>query len=106
VVVTPSIELGSRIELGHRGVLRPYARFGVAFHSNREWEVEGRLEAAPSNADSAIFRFNGANAVAEAQIGLDLVQANGFDLRAEYSIHVDNDDFVSQSAQLKLAYRF
>ncbi|MEJ0046633.1 MAG: autotransporter outer membrane beta-barrel domain-containing protein [Rhodospirillales bacterium] len=57
-VATPGLEIGTRSDLGARGILRPFASAGFGVISPDDWQTHARFADSPIGAASGFYRDN------------------------------------------------
>lgn len=101
---TPGIELGGRLDLGNGFVLRPFTGVGVSFITNDNYTATSNFAAAPGG-DSLQTTANVDNLLGRLTLGLDLMNAGGFQVKLDYNLQA-GDDVVSQTGQIRFGYHF
>ena len=101
---TPGVELGGRLDLGHGFVLRPFTGLGVSFITNDNYTATSNFAAAPDGA-SLQTTANVDNLLGRLTLGLDLMNAGGFQVKIDYNLQA-GDDVVSQTGQIRFGYHF
>ena len=101
---TPGIELGGRLDLGNGFVLRPFTGVGVSFITNDNYTATSSFAAVPGG-DSLQTTANVDNLLGRLTLGLDLMNAGGFQVKLDYNLQA-GDDVVSQTGQIRFGYHF
>lgn len=104
-MLAPIVELGGRIDLGERTILRPYLAAGPQFVPDNTWRVVASFTGPLSYIGSFSQTFVGPSVLATVEAGLQLYDAQGLDLRAEYKLAAGYS-ILSQTASLRLGWRF
>jgi hypothetical protein len=102
---SPMLEAGGRVVLDADWVLRPYAAGGLLLLSNGGYATEARLVGAPEEAGSFTVESDLPRMLGRLNLGLQLYHAGNFDLRVEYDVQ-SGSDYLAQSQELRLSYRF
>jgi uncharacterized protein with beta-barrel porin domain len=106
VVITPALELGGRVNLGMQSlILRYYADTGVSFMPGNDRTVQSSLVGAPATLGTFGTETQLPNVLGDIGVGVQLYQANGFEVKAEYDTQIGSA-FFSQGGTLRLAYHF
>lgn len=101
---TPSVEFGTKVQLDDV-VLRPYASFGATFTPDGKWEMDSRLEGTPRGTAPFVSQFVVPGMIGRVSVGLDLVQAQGLEVKTQYDLRYATD-LVSHTGTLRVGYRF
>lgn len=102
-MISPSIELGGRIEAADLGI-RPYLGLGVNWMPDNRWDTKATLKSDTSG-DSFRLSQELPSVFAEYRLGMDIETKEGMLLRAEWRQRV-GDRYNDRSAQLQLGVRF
>ena len=106
VVVSPEVELGGRLNFGTTPlILRYYADGGVSFMPGSGRTVQVSLAGALAADGTFSSRSNVPNVLGDVGVGLQLYQANGFEVKADYDTQIGSA-FFGQAGTLRLAYHF
>jgi hypothetical protein len=105
VAFTPAIELGSRIDLNRRLIMRVYADIGMSIIPDNQRSVSSRFADALSEDGTFTTKLKSPDVTGNLNLGVQLYEASGFDVRAEYNLR-GGDRFLSQGGSLRLGYRF
>jgi uncharacterized protein YhjY with autotransporter beta-barrel domain len=105
VILSPALEAGARFHIGEKTVLRSYATIGAMFVPDNSWTIDASFVGPFAALGSFRTTFYGPTALAVAEAGLQLYEASGNEVRAEYKL-IAGDNFLSQTASLRLAYHF
>jgi len=101
---TPAVEVGTRLALGERTVMRAFAAAGVSFSSVDSWDTSARLAEA-----RGIGAFDSqvplADLVGRLTVGVDITSDDGFSVRLDYE-GAYSDTYTSHGGALRLGYRF
>ncbi|MBS0640036.1 MAG: autotransporter domain-containing protein, partial [Proteobacteria bacterium] len=85
VLGTPSVEVGSRFDVGPDYLMRGYARVGLTVSSLHDWSVQSRFAAAPAGADSFAVMLPLDTVYGRVGAGVQLANiANALSVRLEY----------------------
>jgi outer membrane autotransporter protein len=105
VALSPMVELGGRIDLNDKTILRPFGELGASFIPDNSRSMEASFVGA--NSENGLFRsyLDSPGATADLGIGIELYRACGLELKAEYDATVGGS-YISQNASAKLAYDF
>jgi len=103
--LAPTIEVGGRVGVGTAAILRPYAAAGVVILPDNNWTLDVSFTGPLAVFGSFRNTLNGPSVLGVVEAGLQLYQAHGFELKADYKLGV-GDSFLSQSASLRGAYHF
>ncbi len=101
VIMTPTLEIGGRVNPGGTTILRPYLSAGVSFLPNNNWTLNGSLG---SNTLSAAF--TGPEVIGNLEAGLQLYEAKGWEVKLDYKLSAAAVNFLSQSLGLRGAWHF
>lgn len=105
VAIAPTIEAGTRIDLGRHGWLRPYVSAGATFINNRglnsrvsfsDGERPGIMFTSTSSLPHSLFNLGA---------GVQLFAQDKYELRAEYKAQLAKD-FRNQEVSLRMAIPF
>lgn len=104
VMLTPTLEIGGRIELKQGGTLRPYLALGATWMSDNTWTTTNRLM---GDSGSGAFEITTTNprVTGNAKAGLEFLNRNGLELRAEYEGNFAKR-YASHTGILRLAKHF
>lgn len=105
VTLTPALEIGGRIDLGERTILRPYLVAGAMFRTDNRWTVQGSFTGAAAAAGSFTNYYYSAAVVGLFEGGLQLYDQHGIEFRAEYRLATAYS-YLSQTASLRLGWHF
>ncbi|MBP0495763.1 autotransporter outer membrane beta-barrel domain-containing protein [Roseomonas indoligenes] len=100
----PAVEVGGRLRLGDRMVLRPFASAGIELNANGDWAATARLAGQPA---SRGFRASTPipDVLGKFTLGAELLTTANWDLRVQYSAEV-GDGYTSHTGLARVAYRF
>jgi uncharacterized protein YhjY with autotransporter beta-barrel domain len=104
VMTTPSVEFGGRINLPN-AVLRPYAIAGVSFLSSGDWVSRLRMDSMPDSVAPFMVSTNVPKTYGNFTAGLEMLNDNRFELKAEYGLRGARDYF-EQSGTMRFAVHF
>jgi len=99
------LEMGGRVDLSSGWTLRPYASAGVSLLSQDSWVTTASLQGAPEGIGSFDIVSNLPDTLLRLDLGLQLFQERGLEMRAVYGL-ATGDDYLSNSGSLRLAHRF
>jgi uncharacterized protein YhjY with autotransporter beta-barrel domain len=102
---TPTLELGGRIGLGEKTILRPYVAVGATFLPDNTSTVTAGYVGFLSSLGSFQSTVSGPSVLANLEAGLQLYQARGFEMKAEYKLSAA-DGYLGQTASLRGAWHF
>jgi uncharacterized protein with beta-barrel porin domain len=108
VVVSPMAEIGGRYDFGPRNdpyIVRYYADAGISLMPNNRRTVNASLATAMPSDGSFATTVTSPNVLGDLAIGVQLYQADGFEVKADYDTQVGHA-FFSQGGTLRLAYHF
>ncbi len=106
VVISPMVEIGGRYDTGWKStVLRYYVDVGASFLPSNSRTVNASIEGALAQDGTFGTTINSPDALGDIDFGLQLYQAAGFEVKAEYGIQAGNA-FFAQGGTLRLAYHF
>ena len=102
---TPAVEVGARIRLDERTVLRPFASAGVELIANGDWAATARF--AGQSRSSRGFRATAPSpgVLGKFTVGADLLSTANWDFRVHYIAGI-GEGYASHSGVGRLAYRF
>ncbi len=103
--VSPRLELGARLNLPGQTILRPYVTAGVTWLSNPSWESQVSLQGMPAALGSFTVITDMPSVLGDFDIGFQLLQTNGFEIKAEYGAQI-GENYLNQTGTLRLAYHF
>jgi hypothetical protein len=86
-------------------ILRYYTDLGVTFLPGNSRTVSASLEGALPQDGTFATVVNSPNVLGNMDFGLQLYQAHGFEVKADYDVQV-GDAFFSQGGTLRMAYHF
>ena len=103
LAASPMLELGARLDLGARTVLKPVLGIGGSFFNKNEWNTDVRFVGAPSTT----FEVNSSlpSALFNVNLGVTLMRGDHLRLLLDYSGQF-GDDYRSNGGSLKLTYQF
>lgn len=103
--LSPTLEIGGRVDLPKGATMRPFAYAGVSFLSEDGWETTSRLQGASNDAGKFTTRMPTDNVIGRVGAGLQVASAGKVDFRLQY-----DGEFASRGAShagsLKLAVPF
>jgi hypothetical protein len=102
---TPQIQIGRRIVMRDGLSMRPYGSIGLSALSAGSWATPIRLASAPGVGYSDI-ETPLPSLVGRFAIGLDIHRPDGLEAKLSYSSSVGGSGYISQTAMLRLGYRF
>ncbi len=105
-VLTPMVEFGGRVNAGQSGlIMRPYIAAGLSYNPNNKHtvNVDGLVQG--DRLGSFDETYSAPSVVGDADVGLQLYQVKGFEVKAEYDVNAASA-FLSQSINLRAAYHF
>lgn len=105
IAITPAIEVGGRTELSEGLILRPYLVLGASFMPDNNWTTVASFQGALGTLGSFQITTWGPSVMANAEIGVQLYRANGFEMKAEYILSA-GDSLLTQMASLRGAWHF
>ena len=106
VVLSPVVEVGGRLDPGRGALtLRYYADFGVSFMPDNSRRVDASFAGALPTDGSFATTIESPNVLGDLDVGVQLYQARGFEVKADYGTRVGSA-FFSQGGTLRLAYHF
>ena len=103
-IQTATLQVGGRVKLSDRYVLRPYGPFGVSFFSNSDWTASARLRGG-LGAGSLTTSLATDPVVGRLSAGVQLFATGGFDFRLTYD-GAFSEHTVSNALSLRAALRF
>lgn len=77
----------------------------MSFRPNIDWSMQARIKGVDTANGSFAIEGNAPELVGRANLGLQLFNSNGFDLRLEYGLTVGGG-YVSQTPSARVSYRF
>ncbi|WP_454917383.1 hypothetical protein [Xanthobacter sediminis] len=98
-------EVGGRMDLEGGMILKPYAAFGVSYMPDNTLTVDASFVRATTDNGTFADDLETPQFLARLQLGLQLYQTNGFELRGGYSADI-GDTYTSQSARARFLYHF
>ncbi|WP_083660612.1 autotransporter outer membrane beta-barrel domain-containing protein [Acuticoccus yangtzensis] len=104
VVLTPSVEMGARVNVTETLPTRIFATAGVSFFSEDEFTSKGRLAGVPSM-ETFDTKTSIGDALARVGIGVDLSPAEGFEVKLQYD-GAFSEEMQSHGGSLRIGYRF
>lgn len=104
-IATPSLEIGNRIDLDPKTVLRGYLTLGASIRSNDQRSVSASFVGASGSDGSFETYIDSPSVTGQVALGVALYRLGGFEARAEYDL-AGGSDFLSQGGTLRLAYHF
>ena len=104
VAIAPTLELGGRLNIGTT-ILRPYAAVGAVFLPDNNWTIDASSTGPLAAFGSFRASYRGPTVLGTVEAGLQLYQAHGLEVKAEYKLSAGNSH-LSQSASLRGAYHF
>ena len=104
VALSPALEIGGRINLGEKTILRPYVVGGLQYRTNNNWATQGYFTAAPS-AGSFIFYQSAPPVTGLFDAGLQLYEQHGIEVRLEYKMAATSST-TSQTGSFRLGWHF
>lgn len=100
----PAVEVGGRMRLGERAVLRPFASAGVVLSANNDWAATARFAG-----QSSTLGFRTTTPVPDVlgrfAVGAEILSGTNWDLRAQYSADL-GERYTSQAGVARISYRF
>jgi hypothetical protein len=106
VVVSPTVEIGGRFDTGKdKLILRYYADAGVSFLPSNSRTVDASFAGALPENGTFATTIDSPDVLGDLDIGAQLYQANGFEVKADYGTQIGSN-FFSQGGTLRLAYHF
>ena len=105
VAIAPTLELGGRIAVGPKTILRPYAAGGAVFLPDNSWSLDTSFVGPLSAFGSSPITYAGPNVLGVVEAGLQLYQERGLDVKAEYRLATGNS-VLSQNLSLRGAWHF
>jgi outer membrane autotransporter protein len=105
VALTPTLEIGSRLDLNRATTLRAYADIGMSLLPDNQRSVATRFASALLDDGTFSSTIKSPDVIGNLDFGLQLYHTSGFDVRAEYNLR-GGDAFLSQGGTLRLGYRF
>ena len=100
-----AVEVGTRIDLGAYGVLRPFLGAGVSFTTANDWTTKARFTSLPGVAD----RFSTASPVPDVlgklTAGVELAGSSSWDIRLQYDAEM-GQDYLSHTGVARLSVHF
>jgi uncharacterized protein with beta-barrel porin domain len=106
VVISPMVEFGGRYDTGWNGfVLRAYADTGVSLLPGNTHSVDASLAGAAPGDGVFTAKIDSPNVLGDFDFGLQLYQAAGFELKADYNVQTGSRLFT-QGGTFRLAYHF
>ncbi|HEY8613839.1 MAG TPA: autotransporter domain-containing protein, partial [Roseomonas sp.] len=102
--VTPSMEVGQRIDLASSTSLRLFANAGVSFQTADRWRSNSYIEILGS-ASSFSTSTRMPSTYANLSVGADLLSGDSIELKAEYNVRAASN-YLSHQGTLRMAYRF
>ncbi|WP_323028867.1 autotransporter domain-containing protein [Castellaniella defragrans] len=105
VAVSPTLEAGTRVDLGRYGWLRPYVSVGATFINNRSLDSDVSF----SDGSGKGITFTSSSSLPERLFnvgaGVQLYAQDKYELRAEYRAQLASE-FRNQELSLRVAMRF
>ncbi len=105
VAVSPTLEAGTRVDLGRYGWLRPYVSVGATFINNRSLDSDVSF----SDGTGKGITFTSSSSLPERLFnvgaGVQLYAQDKYELRAEYRAQLASE-FRNQELSLRVAMRF
>ena len=103
LAIVPMLELGGRIDLDAKMVLKPVLGIGGSFFNKNEWSTQARFVGSPAapfevstTLPSALFNVN---------LGITLMSGDNLHVRLDYTGQFGSD-YRSNGGSLKLSYLF
>ena len=105
LIATPSIELGTRIDLKPKQSLRAYSRVGVSFANQDDWHSSARFRDAPagSGALSSVIPID--NVTGRVDVGLEFAASERLKLRLQYD-GAFSENTNSHTGSLRASWAF
>lgn len=104
VALSPALEIGGRINLGEKTILRPYVVGGLRYRTNNNWATQGYFTAAPSTG-SFVFYQSAPPVTGLFDAGLHLYEEHGIEVRLEYKLAATSST-TSQTGSFRLGWHF
>jgi hypothetical protein len=106
VTVSPMVEVGGRLDTGWKSmILRYYTDLGVTFLPGNSRTVNSSIEGALTQDGTFATPVASPDVLGDIDFGLQLYQADGFEVKADYGVQLGGDYF-GQGGTLRLAYHF
>lgn len=105
VAISPTLEFGGRYDLDKNTILRPFVSFGFNFLPNNTRAVEANFIGASASDGTFATYMNSPSFLANLDVGMQIYNEHGWELRAEYMLH-EGGGLVSQTAAGRVAYHF
>lgn len=86
-------------------ILRYYTDLGVTFLPGNSRTVDASIVGALAQNGTFATTINSPDVLGDIDFGLQLYQASGFEVKADYGVQLGNA-FFGQSGTLRLAYHF
>ncbi|WP_459615922.1 hypothetical protein [Bordetella sp. 2513F-2] len=103
--LSPTLEIGGRVDLPQGATMRPYAYAGVSLLSEDSWETKARFKGAPAGSGGFDTSLPGDNVIGRFGVGMQVNNRSGLDFRLQYDGEVSSRA-TSHAGQLKVMYRF
>ncbi|MFH1554766.1 MAG: autotransporter domain-containing protein [Pseudomonadota bacterium] len=104
-IVSPTVEVGTRVDLADGTVLRPFASLGASFLSNGSWITTSYLLGAPVGTGTFDTVTYTPDMLGNFDMGLQLVTAKNWEFKLDYGVSV-GQDFLSQAGMARIAVHF
>ncbi len=105
VAFAPTIEAGTRIDLGRYGWLRPYVSAGATFINNKGFSNQVSLSSGGGEGVTFTSISSLPHQLFNVGAGVQLFAENKYELRAEYKAQMAKD-FLNQELSLRMAIPF
>jgi outer membrane autotransporter protein len=102
---SPNVEIGTHLKVGDAWTIRPFASVGATFLTSSKWVTEATLAGAPLGVGSFSSVTDLPNAMADLGFGVQVLNRNGLELRAELSSQI-SPNYLGEAGTLRLAYHF
>lgn len=99
------LEFGGRCNVTQTTILRPYVAIGASFYPNNSSTTNTSIIADGTAISSSQQSIKAPDAVGNAEIGFQLYQVGGVEVKAEYEVSAAST-YLSQSMSLRGAYHF
>ncbi|MVW72676.1 autotransporter domain-containing protein, partial [Bordetella sp. 15P40C-2] len=104
-ILTPGIEIGGRVDLNGKHVLRPYLHVGLSLTSTDHWDSYARLEAAPDGSRAAKATLESGRSFGRVTAGMQIFGGEAFDVRLQYD-GLYSSRVQSHGGSLKVSWRY
>ena len=104
-MVSPMVEIGGRHNIDTTTILRPFIEFGMSILPDSQRTLNARLAGA-SPADGTFTTYSNApNALGRVNLGVQLYQVNGYEVKAEYGVAAGSN-YLAQTGSARVTYHF